>query len=454
MTYAEFMRFLGSRLNYERRGMPAADELRVERTAALLESLGNPQHSFRSVHVAGTKGKGSTSHYLASLLRELGFRVGLHTSPHLLRLEERFMIDHVVPEPIVLEEVTARLMMGIEATDRRLHDGPLTFFEITTALAFLFFAERRVDWAVVEVGMGGRLDATNVLLPEVSVITSISKDHTRQLGDTLDAIAREKAGIIKRGKPIISGVTDPLPAAVIEQVAASLDAPLSRLECDFHYHYLSDGLNGGRFSAQLATRTIGPVHLSQPGEHQARNAAITFACCEALGLLPKLHDVAVEKVAATRIPGRIEVLHVTPDVILDTAHNDASTHALAGTLSSQSSLPAKSRRVLILAVSLEKDWKVMLDHLLPLFGNVVVTRYLSNPRAVDPEILYHACLGRVEVLESQPTPQSAWETAVRLLGKRSFSETTPGLICMTGSFYLAGEMRPMVMEWLSNHVDA
>ncbi|MBY0588722.1 bifunctional folylpolyglutamate synthase/dihydrofolate synthase, partial [bacterium] len=218
--------FLESRLNYESRGMPALAELRVDRTAMLVEELGQPHHRLRVVHVAGTKGKGSTSTMIATLLRESGHRVGLHTSPHLLQVEERFRIDGIPILPTLFDQLIDEMRPAIDRVDELLSptQPSLTFFEITTALTLLYFARERVDWAVIEVGMGGRLDSTNVVDPQVSVITSISLDHTRQLGDTIAQIAFEKAGIIKPGKPVVSTVRAPDAIPVIQRKAQEMES--------------------------------------------------------------------------------------------------------------------------------------------------------------------------------------------------------------------------------------
>src|SRR3954447_4733435 len=211
MTYEQAIRFWFGRINYEQRS-PRPSDLKLGRMRALLALLGNPEQRLRIVHVAGSKGKGSTSAMLAAVLRRAGYRTGLFTSPHLSRVEERFQVDG---RPISAPELTTLLgeVRDCAAREARSAGGepppPLTFFEIATAVGFLHFVRRRVDAAVLEVGLGGRLDSTNVCLPVLAVIVSISFDHTRILGDRLASIAREKAGIVKRGRPVISGVLAP-----------------------------------------------------------------------------------------------------------------------------------------------------------------------------------------------------------------------------------------------------
>ena len=237
MDYAQALAFWFGHVNYEQRA-PASGDLKLDRMRALLRLLGEPHTRLRVIHVAGSKGKGSTSAMLASVLRRAGYRTGLFTSPHLTRVEERFQVDGV---PVTPGELAALLTDVRDALGRAGARGPLsappTFFEIATAVGFLHFVRRRVDAAVLEVGLGGRLDSTNVCLPAVALITSISLDHTDLLGDRLAAIAREKAGIVKPRRPAVSGATSPEARAVIEGVCRERNAPLRQLGVDFRYVY-------------------------------------------------------------------------------------------------------------------------------------------------------------------------------------------------------------------------
>ena len=235
---------LQNRIDYERTDVLTYHEqdLKLERMRALLHRLGDPQDALKIVHLAGTKGKGSTGAMISSILSASGHRTGLFTSPHFDRLEQRFAINGQPASAADLVDVLDRIWPAVDAIDALTDDGTSdlgrpTYFEITTAIAALYFADQKVDAAVMEVGMGGRLDSTNVCSPAVSVITSISFDHTQQLGETLGQIAREKAGIIKRGVPVISGVTQPEPSAAIRQIASEQNAPLKRLGDDFRFDY-------------------------------------------------------------------------------------------------------------------------------------------------------------------------------------------------------------------------
>ena len=288
-------------INYERR-TPAAEDLKLDRMRALLARLGNPQRRLRIVHVAGSKGKGSTSAMLAAILQSSGYRTGLFTSPHLCRVEERFQVDG---RPIAAEVLTALLAQVRDAVRGRGEGLPLpTYFEVATAVGFLHFVRQGVEAAVLEVGLGGRFDSTNVCDPVVAVITSISFDHTLQLGNPLTSIAREKAGIVKPRRPVVSGVVVPEARAVIEQICKERAAPLRQLGVDFHYRY-QPGAAGTepirRPRVQVATRERcwQEMELNLLGEHQAANASVAVACVEdhdSAPLVPdpsKSHDIGV-----------------------------------------------------------------------------------------------------------------------------------------------------------------
>ena len=287
------MQFLYDHINYERGSHlpPDGGAERLGRMRELLSRLGNPQNRFPIVHVAGTKGKGSTACMIAAMLSAAGYRTGLYTSPHIERVEERMVVDgQLCPSPELVKlvdqitpDVTA--MDRLAASARREEPGP-TYFEITTALAFLHFAARRVDAAVVEVGLGGLHDATNVCTPQLAVITSISFDHIRQLGSTLDAIARQKAGIIKPGVPVVSGVAAAEAREVIRQTSRRLECRLIEQGEDFHFRYeppsaVDVAPARGRLDffcpVPPLRREYRGVEIGLLGRHQAANAAVALA---------------------------------------------------------------------------------------------------------------------------------------------------------------------------------
>ncbi len=324
---------------------------------------------------------------LAAVLRRAGYRTGLFTSPHLCRVEERFQVDGA---PIETGELTV-LLNEVRRAVQGLPHPAITFFEAATAVGFLHFVRRRVDAAVVEVGLGGRFDSTNVCRPAVAVITSISLDHVRQLGDRVAMIAMEKAGIVKPGRPTLSGATAAEARPVIERICRERGSPLRQLGVDFHYDYEPGRVLGepGRVSARsdqparvrVRTRRVWPwMELSLLGEHQAANAALAVACVEELRAQGwTVPDAAVSAgLAATDWPARMEVVGRRPLVVLDCAHNTASADALARTL--RESFPP-CRRLLIFAGSNDKDLAGMFRILGPHFAHVFLTPYLGSARS-------------------------------------------------------------------------
>ena len=379
---AEAVGFLLSRENYERwRKMPY-DPVRMglERMRQLLQEIGSPEASLPVIHVAGTKGKGSTSAMLAAALSAAGYRTGLFTSPHVDRFEERMAIDG---QPCAAEEFAALvdlLRPAVEAIDRRTPEGQSgpTFFEIMTAMAFLHFQRDKVQAAVLEVGLGGRLDATNVCRPAVSVITSISFDHTQQLGNTLAAIAGEKAGIIKPGVPAVSGVIQPEARDVIREACRQRGCRLVERDTDFAFDYQPPRhLEREAASGRVVYRqtAAGPPPASQsfdlalPGRHQAANAATALATLDVLReAFWKIPAAAARQALAGLVwPARVQVLSRRPAVVLDAAHNVASIEALVETLRESFSA---GRRLLIFATTHDKDIRGMLQVLLDHFDEV------------------------------------------------------------------------------------
>jgi dihydrofolate synthase/folylpolyglutamate synthase len=441
MTYREALDYWFSHVNYEQRS-PAAADLKLDHMRALLARLGEPHRRLRILHVAGSKGKGSTAAMLASVLGQAGYRTGLFTSPHLCRPEERFQVAgrSILPDElaVLLSEVRQALYR-----DRPLTGAP-TFFELATAVGFLHFVRRRVDVAVLEVGLGGRLDSTNVCLPVLAVITSISFDHTNILGDRLASIAREKAGIIKPGRPVVSGATAVEPRAVIEALARQRRAPLCQLGVDFHFRYEPGWVSAEqtvrpRVQVTTRTRTWPVLELNLPGAHQAANAAVVIACVEELRR-QGLHvgdDAVARGLGEVFWPARLEVVGRRPLIVLDCAHNVASATALVETLGA--SFPP-SRRLLVFASSGDKDIPGMFRVLGPRFDQAFVTRFTDNPRAVPPEQL--AGLWRA----ASSAPVTVCATPAEALEAARTAAAAADLVCVTGSVFLAGELRPRLVE--------
>jgi dihydrofolate synthase/folylpolyglutamate synthase len=455
MTYEQAIDFWFGRVNYEQRS-PKPSDLKLDRMRALLSHLGNPQDRLRIVHVAGSKGKGSTSAMLANMLRRAGYRTGLFTSPHLCHVEERIQVDGVPirdDELAALMKSVAPTVLGVDA-GRPPGAAAVTFFEVATALGFLHFARRRVDVAVIEVGLGGRFDSTNVCHPLVTVITSISIDHTRQLGATLALIAMEKAGIIKPGIPAVSGARAPEARAVIEAISRQRGAGLHQLDADVHYRHEPGCVTGAashlaRVQVHTGRRTWPTMEVALFGDHQAANAAVAVATVEELlaqGLcIPD--RVLAEGLATVSWPARLEVVSRRPLVIIDCAHNLASADALVETL--RASVPtgnvqgAAPRRHLVFAGSSDKDLAGMLRILAPYFTDVYLTRYGNNPRSVPPEKLAEVVRPMASVrCTVWPLAESAWQAARAAAGPDD-------LICITGSVFLAGELWELVRGQVS-----
>ena len=448
------IRYLYSRINYEQiPKLPYGERtFKLGRMRQLLDRLGNPQDRLQIVHIAGTKGKGSTATMVAAILQAADRRVGVFTSPHMDRIEERMAVDGAPCSADEFVDLVDTLIPIVAAMDRDgvpADAGPAgpTYFEITTAMALLHFARRRVDMAVLEVGLGGRLDSTNVCTPQVAVITSISLDHVQQLGGTLESIAREKAGIVKPGVPLISGVTDAEPRHVIRSICREQGSPLIELGADFQFEYHAPcALERESCLGAIDFRTTGPggdkvlkdLSLALPGRHQGANAAVALAVIEELGR--QGHTIGVDAIrqglAAARCPGRVEIVARHPTVVIDAAHNAASVRALVDVLGESF---GAQRRFLIFATTQEKDIDGMLKAILPHFDEVFFTRYRHNPRAVPPQEL----ADRAAHLAGRSTrvcakPDEAYDTVLT-------EATADDLICVTGSFFIAAEMRALVL---------
>ena len=444
------LRFLYDRIDYERTpDIPyQVRDFRLDRMRDLLNRAGNPQDTLRIVHVAGTKGKGSTAKMIQAVLSAAGHRTGTFTSPHLYRIEERMAVDGQPcssGELIELVDLLRPTVVQMDQLGARNHPpqaGP-TYFEITTAMALLHFARRNAHIGVLEVGLGGRLDSTNVCRPEISVITSISLDHTLQLGNTLESIAAEKAGIIKPGVPVVSGVIDAGPRDVIREVCRQRDCQLIELGEDFDFQYRpptglerTAALGALDFTYHLPgqERAYRNVPLSLLGRHQAANAAVAIATITQLqsGAATIGPQTIQGGLAELSWPARVEVMARRPAVVVDASHNAASVGALVDALDDSFSV---RKRLLVFATTLEKDIPGMLDQALGRFDEVLFTRYLSNPRSVPPEEL--ATIAKSLTGRSYPVlarPADAWEYVRGLAGPDD-------LICVAGSFFIAAEMR-------------
>jgi dihydrofolate synthase/folylpolyglutamate synthase len=406
-------------------------------SATLLERMGDPHRRFRSVHIAGTNGKGSTAAFLDSMLRAAGYRVGLYTSPHLVSFTERFRINGAEISEAMVVELAERVRRCYEGTATPGGQGSLspTFFEVTTAMAFTWFAQEKVDLAVIEAGMGGRLDSTNVITPLVSVITNIDLEHIEFLGTTLTAIAGEKAGIIKQGVPVVSGAVQPDAVAVLQAEAARKTAPFYRLPKDFGPEQVSPGVLPSFSYRGMLSRYTG-LRTGMLGRHQLTNASLALAaveCLRASGI--DVPEGAVRTgLAGAAWAGRLERTGSRPDIYLDGAHNPASAAVLAEALRE---LKRDYRSlVLVLGILRDKDHRGIIEQIVPLADRVVVTRP-QYARAMDVATL----ADEVRLLQENVTTVPTVGEAIALA--RSGAEEND-LIVITGSLYTVGDARAVL----------
>ncbi len=437
-TYAGAMRWLFEHVDLERsqRIGPPEQAFRLDRTRAILKELGNPQDDLRTVHIAGTKGKGSTVAMLAAALSGCGWTVGQYTSPHLIDVRERMRIG-----TRDISEDQMRLTLG-EVARAAASAGVehLHFFEILTAAALYHFALQAVDLAIMEVGLGGRLDATNVILPEVCAITQISYDHVEILGHTLDAIAREKAGIFKPGVPAVSTPQDSQAEAALRTVARQVGAPLRLLEREIEFTCRFDVSKQGGPDCRISLETPRTVfdHVLVPfkGEHQALNCGLVLAIVDALreqgDTLPE--EAIVEGLAHATIAGRFEQVCDDPRIIIDGAHNALSVAALMHTLPAHAQYDSL---VVIFGCGRDKDIDGMLKAVATAADKVIFTRTRLNPRANDAHNLARRF---AELSDKMAQVAASLEEAIDLARRAVHRED---VICITGSFYLVGEARKM-----------
>ncbi len=436
-TYRSALNFLKSLTNFEQ-APPArysSRTFRLDRMNRLMTKLGHPERQMKTIHIAGTKGKGSIATMVACMLRNCGYKVGLYTSPHLISVRERMAVNGALPTE---REFTKALSKAAAAAAKvATKSSPITYFDVVTAAAFTWFAENEVDVAVVEAGLGGRLDSTNVVRPEVCGITSISLDHTRQLGTTLPQIAAEKAGIIKRGIPVVSAPQRPEVAAVLRDSAAKVEAPfcVPGEDNELSYRFESTRPVGPHTRLSLTTGRSRFEHLRVPlpGEHQAINCSVALSMMDALKARGfKIDDQkAIEGLANVRLAGRMEFVSDEPRILVDGAHNASSVEALMRAIGQTISYDSM---VVIFACQKDKDIPGMLRHV-QLGADKIIFTAAHNPRAADPnELLLMFQEKCTKMAQVAPT----LEEALVIAGS---AVTREDLICITGSFYIVGEAK-------------
>ncbi|MGI6576009.1 MAG: bifunctional folylpolyglutamate synthase/dihydrofolate synthase [bacterium] len=432
MDYKETVTFIHNLGKY-------GSNLGLGRIERLLERLGRPQDRVPVVHVAGTNGKGSTSAMIAAIMVAAGYRVGLYTSPHLSSYTERLQINGEAIKPVQFAALFENIFPIVKSVIKEEGLEHPTEFEILTAAALHYFAAERVDLAVMEVGLGGRLDATNIVLPLVSVITHIALDHTDVLGDNLAAVAGEKAGIIKPGIPVISAYQEPEAGAVIARYAKEVQAPLFAVAEHMELSRIRLLQEGVCCDLRGLGWELPDLEISLLGQHQVFNAATALA---AVGVLRE----AGYNIAATAVrqglgqilwPGRMELFPGKPDVLLDVAHNPDGATALAEAV--QSHFPRRPI-VLVFGVLADKDVSNMADKLAPLAKKVITTKPQS-PRAMDPR--------QAAAFFQNKVPEVSFAEEIASAIELAYQNAMSGdLILICGSFYLVGAAREYLLEKL------
>jgi len=435
-AYDEAIKYLYNRTNYEQEKHLRynVDTFNLKRMEHLLSLVGNPHTKIDTVHIAGTKGKGSTATMLAKMLEANGYKVGLYTSPHVVNLHERIMVNSEMISRTAMLGLLNRIYKPVEKVSK--NSNP-TFFEIMTALAFMHFVDVKADVSVIETGLGGRLDSTNVIKPKVVGITNLSIDHQRQLGSTIEEIAKEKAGIFKHGVPIVTVQQDPNAMRILKTQAAAVKAPLSvtGVDIDFSHRFETSPEHGPHNRVCLTTPTSRFEHLRVPlhGIHQAIN------CGLALAMLDKLkgcgyiidNDKAVEGLSKVKLLGRMEMICEDPRILIDAAHNAASIRALMHAIGQN--IPYDSM-IVIFGCNEDKDVKGMLRELQFGADKVIFTRSTSA-RAMSPDELAEAYVAiSSKMCQSAANLGEALRLAKSAVGKED-------LICITGSFYLIGQAK-------------
>lgn len=458
-SYQETIRRLYERVNFEKSGHARYSDAnyRLDRMRKLLGFLGDPHLAAPVIHVAGTKGKGSTATFVSNLLSAAGYRTGLYTSPHLKNLEERFRLDNRPCGPAELVEI-AESAQSAAARVESCGGGRATFFEITTAMSFLHFAQQKAQAVVLEVGMGGRLDSTNVCKPEVCVITSIGLDHQAQLGNSIAEIASEKAGIIKPGAEVITSARHPDALRVIREVAKEKATTLRVIDLDFacdwsavDFSLSEEGpfvLTGRpprlvatcRFTPGYAPSRLGPSQwqLSLLGEHQRDNLAAALATVDLLAQrgwsLPD-KNLLCQAIGQTQVPARMQIVNEQPWRLIDAAHNPDS---IAATLRGLAVHFGDRPQTIVFATSRDKDVESMLK-LLAANPNrrLIITQYHSNPRGLPLDEL--ESIAKQYFADGHPPlakalcPADAWQLALE-------TSSIDAVICATGSFFQAAEL--------------
>lgn len=437
LSYAQCLNYLNSFINYERKNnFSYQRDIKLQRVRALLNSLGIDYKKLNCVHIAGTKGKGSVATFLSDILTTSYLKVGVYTSPHFLDFRERIIIKTFKKGKIINKKISpsyiinflSRNIEKIENLRENKNLGNISFFEIYTALGFSYFLEKKVDIAVIEVGLGGRLDATNIIKPFVSIITHIGYDHTKQLGSSLEKIAYEKAGIIKNEVPAVSASQRPLVMKVIKKVARKKTSKLFFLGRDFYLKNLKLKKEETFFDFFFVDFALGGIKITLKGKHQAENASLALAAARLLEKNNPELKFNYKIIARTFLEGRLEVFSKKPLLVFDIAHNPSSFSALSSSLRHY----FKEREIiLIFSASRDKDVVKMLKSI---NCKYIIFTCFSNPRCLSP----YEAEKKAKNIKSEkfiiPDLKKALQKANSLYTRRS-------LILVSGSFFLVAEAK-------------
>ncbi len=434
MNYQEAIDYLNSFTDYEKNTDYVYQDIKLERVKGLLEKLDNPHKKFRSVQIAGTKGKGSTCAFIFSILKEAGYKVGLYTSPHLVDFKERIKISYEddmaeIRERLIEQNEVVELVEEIKPHADQIKG--LTFFEVYTVLAFLFFARKKIEIAVLETGLGGRLDATNVVDSLVCAFSSISMDHMAMLGNTIEKISREKAGIIKKNSLVVSVAQPPQAWREIERACKEKNVRFYQVGKDFICDVIGQNFDGSIFDFRGIFDSYQNLHICLVGPFQVLNAALAVSVIQLL----RQHEVVISSLAVKKglenahWPGRMHIVHRNPFLVFDGAQNPASAHALRAAINM---LFVPKRSILIFGVSKDKDVRGMIAHLAR-SQNLIILTQANNPRAMDVDAIEQKMLPFKRIIKKTKTVGEALDLAIENTSNKN------DLIVVAGSLYLIGE---------------
>jgi dihydrofolate synthase / folylpolyglutamate synthase len=442
MNYNEAINYIYQFTNYEAVPRPhAEDNYDLRRLFEVLELLGNPHLKAKTLHIAGTNGKGSTCAMLASVLTAAGYKTGLYTSPHLITSRERFAIDGKMISEEQLADIVTRIKPLIEQVNTRATYGILTVFEILTVVSFVYFAEEKVDFQVMEVGMGGRYDATNVVQPLVCFLASISYDHCDILGHTLTEITGEKCGIIKPGCIVISHPQEEEAAAVIRKVCNEKRVKLIQVGTDVTRRGLDFSFDGQRIKVK---GRLGEYEVTIPllGQYQLDNTAAVIAGLEVL--IEQGYKISKNQIlkglAAVEFPGRMNIVNRNPLIVMDGGHNPGAAHNLKEAILKY--FP-QYNKILVTGMAGDKDIPGIIKELVPIFKTVIVTRAHSQRAAKTDFLAAEFAKHKIVAIQTENVVQ-ALEEAKKLAGAQD-------VIVFTGSLYVVGEAKEYIEGYKGNH---